>query len=273
MITEHPERVSRFLRATLKGWQTAIGDPSGTVDIILKYALLKDRALQTAMFDAIIPLIHTGEGSIGWMHPKRGGRCTGSWSIRNSLNGPCIREQLYTMRFLEDFQEGKPDETQCQVVPAVFPADGDPCVPRRYLSFMNSRKTIKENMVTHLMSTNLLKKAEVERWVQDQALTLEMLSKSPFFKGNFHSMLEVHDETDAGHLAAHHRIEAHLSPAVEEEGKVLELFILRAVDGLVLISTTHNQQGKYLDDKTYFIKGQVGTYRIYIIPCRFSRPL
>ena len=129
-----------------------------------------------------------------------------------------------------------------------------------YLSFMNSRKTIEENMVTHLMSTNLLKKAEVERWVRDQALTLEMLSKSPFFKGNFPSMFEVHDETDAGHLAAHHRIEAHLSPAVEEGGGFLELFILRAVDGLVLISTTHNQQGKYLDDKTYFIKGQVGTF-------------
>ena len=109
MITEHPERVSRFLRATLKGWQTAIGDPSGTVDIILKYALLKDRALQTAMFDAMIPLIHTGEDSIGWMHAE-------TWQemhrvlvdqrlIEQSLNPV---EQLYTMRFLEDLQEGKP---------------------------------------------------------------------------------------------------------------------------------------------------------------------
>jgi NitT/TauT family transport system substrate-binding protein len=103
MITQQPERISRFLRATLKGWQTAIGNPAATVDIVLKHALIQDRALQTAMFDAMIPLVHTGEDNIGWMHAHTWREMHRVLVEQGIIDRPLDPvEQLYTMRFLEE---------------------------------------------------------------------------------------------------------------------------------------------------------------------------
>ena len=63
------EQVTRFLRATLRGWQDAVGDPQAAVTSVMKYARIKDEALQTAMMDAMLPLVHTGEDQVGWMKP------------------------------------------------------------------------------------------------------------------------------------------------------------------------------------------------------------
>lgn len=103
MIVEHPKLVERFLRATLKGWQTAIEDRATTLDIVLKYALIKDRDLQKSMFDAMLPLVYTGEDSIGWMKSdvwKEMHRVLVEQGIINKALDPV--GQLYTTRFLED---------------------------------------------------------------------------------------------------------------------------------------------------------------------------
>ena len=107
-IAEHPEKIRRFLRATLKGWQTAIGNPSGTVDIVLKYAMIKDRALQTAMFDVLLPLVHTGEDSIGWMHAEAWHEMHRVLSEQGIVQKPLDPvEQIYTMQFLESLKGDK----------------------------------------------------------------------------------------------------------------------------------------------------------------------
>jgi NitT/TauT family transport system substrate-binding protein len=101
MIAQQPDRISRFLRATLKGWKTAIGDPAATVDIVLKHALVKDRQLQTAMFDAMIPLVHTGEDNIGWMDANTWQEMHRVFVEQGIIDMPLNPiEQLYTMRFL-----------------------------------------------------------------------------------------------------------------------------------------------------------------------------
>ncbi|BBO86103.1 myristoyl transferase [Desulfosarcina ovata subsp. sediminis] len=102
MIADHPHRVTRFVRATLKGWRTAVGDPAGTIDIVMKYARIKDRALQTAMFNALLPLVHTGEDRIGWMHAaawRNMHRVLVEQGIIKQVIDPI--EQIYDLRFLE----------------------------------------------------------------------------------------------------------------------------------------------------------------------------
>lgn len=69
IINARPDLVLRFLRATLKGWTDAVGNPDEAVDHTLAYARIKDRDLQLAMLEASLPLIHTGEDGIGWMKP------------------------------------------------------------------------------------------------------------------------------------------------------------------------------------------------------------
>ena len=129
-----------------------------------------------------------------------------------------------------------------------------------YISFYQNRIALREHTANHLVSANLLKKAEFERWVRDNALSLEILAKSPFFKENFSSILEAHDENEPSHMAEHRRILGYLQPTVEGGGGVWELFIIRAVDGRVMISTDHWQESKFLDNQPYFIQGKAGTF-------------
>ena len=128
-----------------------------------------------------------------------------------------------------------------------------------YLSFQNSRRAIEKNTINHLVSTNLLKKAEYEDWVGNNTDLLEMQASSPFFKTTFPSFRAVYDAAETLNEADHQRIEAHLRPMVEE-GSLWELFILRAADGLLMVSTDPGQEGKYMDNRPYFINGKKGTF-------------
>jgi NitT/TauT family transport system substrate-binding protein len=67
LIDKNPELIVRFLRATLKGWRKTVGDTETAVSATMKYARVKNKALQTAMMEAQLPLVHTGEHPIGWM--------------------------------------------------------------------------------------------------------------------------------------------------------------------------------------------------------------
>ena len=128
-----------------------------------------------------------------------------------------------------------------------------------YLSFQNSRRAIEKNTINHLISTNLLKKAEYEDWVRNNTDLLEMLASSPFFKTTFPSFQAVYDAAETLNAADHQRIAANLRPMVEE-GSLWELFILRAADGLLMVSTDPGQEGKYMDNRPYFINGKKGTF-------------
>jgi NitT/TauT family transport system substrate-binding protein len=105
-IREQPGLVTRFLRATLRGWRDAIENYEGAVAITLKYARVKDPQFQTAMMEALLPLVHTGEDRIGWMKPEV---WQGMYDIllkEKILNAPFEVNQVYTMRFLEDIYGG-----------------------------------------------------------------------------------------------------------------------------------------------------------------------
>lgn len=102
MISENPELVIRFLRATLKGWRDAIGDYTQAVDITLEYAQVPDSRLQTAMMEAMLPLVHTGEDNIGWMKPEIWHGMYDTLLDQGLLADPFDVNQAYTLRFLEE---------------------------------------------------------------------------------------------------------------------------------------------------------------------------
>jgi len=107
LISEKPDLVTRFLRATLKGWQDAIEDYRQAVTVTLKHALIKDPELQTTMMEAMLPLVHTGEDRIGWMKAEV---WQGMYQIlleQRLLTGPFDIDQAYTLRFLNEIYGGK----------------------------------------------------------------------------------------------------------------------------------------------------------------------
>jgi NitT/TauT family transport system substrate-binding protein len=107
MISEKPDLVTRFLRASLKGWQDALEDYQQAVAVTLKYAQIKDEAFQTAMMEAMLPLVHTGEDRIGWMKDEV---WKGMYQVlleQKLLATPFDFNQTYTLRFLNEIYGGK----------------------------------------------------------------------------------------------------------------------------------------------------------------------
>lgn len=102
MIEQHPDQVTRLVRASLMGWLDAVSDPGKAVQITMKYARIQDEALQTAMMEALIPYVHTGEAQIGWMTPETWQHIHDIMLEQGLLPAPLPDlNKVYTMRFLK----------------------------------------------------------------------------------------------------------------------------------------------------------------------------
>jgi NitT/TauT family transport system substrate-binding protein len=102
LISEKPHLVTRFLRASLKGWQDAVEDYRQAVTVTLEYSRIKDRDLQMAMMEAMLPLVHTGEDQIGWMKDEVWRGMHRILSEQRLLARPFDVNRAYTLRFLNE---------------------------------------------------------------------------------------------------------------------------------------------------------------------------
>jgi len=107
MISENSDLVGRFMRASLKGWQDAIEDYREAVAVTLKYAQNQDSDMQTAMMEAMLPLVHTGEDRVGWMKPEIWHEMYGTLLDQGLLEKPFDVDQAYTMQFIKQIYGGK----------------------------------------------------------------------------------------------------------------------------------------------------------------------
>jgi NitT/TauT family transport system substrate-binding protein len=105
-LEKRADLVTRFLRATLDGWREAVENPEEAVAATLKKARVQDPDFQSAMMDALSPLVHTGEDRIGWMRPGRWQEMYDVLWDRRILQGPFDVGAAYTMRFLEAIYGG-----------------------------------------------------------------------------------------------------------------------------------------------------------------------
>jgi NitT/TauT family transport system substrate-binding protein len=106
MIARHPDRVTGFLRAFLKGWTEAIGNPEVAVSVSLKHARAPDVQFQAAMMDAQSPLIHTGSGPVGWMEPDIWQGMYQVLMAQGLIPEPLDVRDAYSMAFLNSVYEG-----------------------------------------------------------------------------------------------------------------------------------------------------------------------
>ena len=101
-IAANPELVLRFLRATLKGWTYAIENPAQVAPMVAKYNPTANAVHETAQMIASIPLVNTGEDSIGWMKPEM---WTGMEKVlreQGVLTNTVDVGQVYTLQFLQE---------------------------------------------------------------------------------------------------------------------------------------------------------------------------
>jgi len=107
LIKENPGLVSRFLRATLRGWQDAIEDNEKAVEATLQYTVAQDPQLQMAMMESQVPLIHTGEDHIGWIKPEKWQQMYDLLREQGLLDKSFDVTQMYDLEFLQEIYGGK----------------------------------------------------------------------------------------------------------------------------------------------------------------------
>ena len=101
-ITRQPDTVKRFLQATLKGWRFALEHPETAGLYVQKYNPKADPELEAARMIKSIPLVNTGEDSIGWMKAELWNEMAQNLREQGALNKPLDIKQVYTMQFLQE---------------------------------------------------------------------------------------------------------------------------------------------------------------------------
>jgi ABC-type nitrate/sulfonate/bicarbonate transport system substrate-binding protein len=101
-INNNPEQVQKFLNATIKGWRYAIENTDEAVDITLLYATNRTKSHETYMLEKSMPLINTGDVSIGWMTKEGWGNVQNILLEQNILNKKIDMEHAYTLNFLNN---------------------------------------------------------------------------------------------------------------------------------------------------------------------------
>ncbi len=128
-----------------------------------------------------------------------------------------------------------------------------------YLAYDNGRQTIEKNMLNHLMSTTILKEAELNQWIEDNERSLRGLARRPLIR-EYAALFVIHKPVAPEYQTAHKNIiEEHFNPTLEEES-FLELFLLRASDGLIVASTNEKHERQYRENASYFVNGKSRTY-------------
>jgi NitT/TauT family transport system substrate-binding protein len=91
VVATNPDLATRFLRATLRGWEWAVENPAESVDLMLEMfpEMAAEREFHLASFNASIPLIRTGDTPIGWLDCQT-----------KQFHGPSLSEGLCTTDIL-----------------------------------------------------------------------------------------------------------------------------------------------------------------------------
>jgi len=100
MISTNPDMVDGFVDATLKGWRYAIENEKEAVEATLKYATDSTKSHETYMLNQAIPLIHTGDSSIGKMEKVEWEKAQQLLLDQGQLKKAIDIEKSYTTEFV-----------------------------------------------------------------------------------------------------------------------------------------------------------------------------
>jgi len=127
------------------------------------------------------------------------------------------------------------------------------------LAYQTGRRIIEQTSINHLISTNILKSNELNRWIAGTRNSIQELAQRPLVRQDT-IPLKSHDVANSEFLKVKENLIAeHLLPRLQY-GDFSELFILCPIHGIVMASTDRRQEGKYHNTQAYFIEGKKQTY-------------
>jgi PAS domain S-box-containing protein len=134
-----------------------------------------------------------------------------------------------------------------------------PIVVVGYLAYDSGRRTIESETIKHLVSINLMKNSEMNRWIEDSKQSLLELAQRPLLR-QYTAVLASRVMSDPAYQQAYGSIIRDHMQTRLEYGNFYELFLISAKNGIILASTDEKQVDKYRDTQPYFIEGKNRAY-------------
>ena len=106
-VEKHPDVVRRFLRATIKGWETAILDPDAAAEIVTGYGSSLDTTVESMKIASSAPLIDTGADCIGWMDKRNWQDIAQSMNDFQIIDGTLDVDGFVATKFMKEICAAK----------------------------------------------------------------------------------------------------------------------------------------------------------------------
>ena len=127
------------------------------------------------------------------------------------------------------------------------------------MAFQTGRQIIEQTSINNLVSTNVLKSNELNRWIAGNKTSIEELAQRTLIR-QYTMPLMSHEMMSPEFLKVKDTLVAEQILPRLEYGNFSELFILCPVHGIVVASTNSRQEGKYFNAQAYYIEGKKQTY-------------
>ncbi|MBZ0300467.1 MAG: HAMP domain-containing protein [Anaerolineae bacterium] len=125
------------------------------------------------------------------------------------------------------------------------------------LAYTNGRQALEAATFSDLLSVAIEKEATLESWIAAGQTQIAGFAQSPFIQTTV-SVLRSQSGVIA--QAAHDRLVAELRPLVGSAYVFTDLMVLEPESGKIIASTNPAEEGKFKEDRLYFINGRIGPY-------------
>ena len=126
------------------------------------------------------------------------------------------------------------------------------------LAYDSGRDSVRSATISELQATALEKEAALNQWVEEKLGDITALAANPSALREASIVLTAATSSVQNSLARD-RLVANLMPSVAN-GEFLELNMLHPDTGQVLASTNPSEEGKFREDRPYFLNGRTGPY-------------
>ncbi|MCF8104438.1 MAG: HAMP domain-containing protein [Desulfohalobiaceae bacterium] len=127
------------------------------------------------------------------------------------------------------------------------------------LIYRNGCQRIEQETINHLVSVNIFKSSQFDRWVEDSRQSSQELAQHPLLR-QYAAVLSSHDTPEIVYYRTKKKlIQDHFLTRLKF-GRFQELSLLCPEHGTILASTSGKQEGRVYNGQAYFIKGKAQTH-------------
>ncbi len=126
------------------------------------------------------------------------------------------------------------------------------------MAYNSGRDALREATISELQATALEKESSLNGWVQDKQADIGALTTDPSIILAAYNLLQATPSSPEAQ-SAHDELIENLKPHLTQN-EFLELSLLDPASGQVLASTSPTEEGKFKEDRPYYVKGKIEPY-------------